>query len=326
MFYDQSEQILELIKESKNILINTHKNPDYDSIASSLALSQAIKEMGKKTKILACQEINKYFYFLKGAEEIENVDYSKFDFSPFDLFIIVDTGSFDRVTGDKSIKLPENVKYFVIDHHKTNNFSYPKLIDEQASATCEVLCGIFSDWGVNINKELATYLLTGILGDTVFLRYSENNEKTMEVVNRLVKLGADKDYISENFYEKYDFNIVKLLGQFLSNMKREDSSDGGFVWSALPYKIYEQYGKPEGVREMAADMFFRGIKDTSFGVAILETKEGEINLSFRSKKNTDVSKYAKLFGGGGHKNAAGVVVYGSFEKVISDIIDKLKTI
>ena len=320
MFYKQSKELLSLVKKAENILINTHKNPDYDSLGSALALKKGLDQLGKKSKIISCQKINPYFFFLEGARDISLIDYSKFDFKPFDLFIIPDTGNYDRVTGSKTIKLPENLNYIVIDHHKTNEFShYPKVLDEQASATCEILYRLFDDWSIKMDSVLTTYLLTGIMGDTVFLRYCEDSKRTFEVVEDLIKKGADKDWISENFYERYDFGAIKLLGEFLNRMEKQKN----FVWSAVPFDVYKQYNEPEGVREMAADLFFRGIKGCEFGVAMLEAKKGIINLSFRSKKNTDVTKYAKLFGGGGHKNAAGATVKGEFKKAIEEILRKI---
>lgn len=320
MFYEKSAKIWDKIKESDNILINIHKHPDYDSISSALSISYVLNKIGKRNKIVGCQKVSEHFLFLRGAKDIETIDYSTFDFKGYDLFIIPDTGSYDRVTGDKRISLPESLEYVIIDHHKTNNFeSGLKVLDERASATAEMLYRLFEDWGVEVDKELATYLLTGIMGDTVFLRYSEDSKKTLSVVASLVEKGADKDFISENFYERCEFNTIKLLGVFLENMKKE----GKFIWSAIPYETFEKYGKPEGVREMAADLFFRGIKGTDFGVAMLEYEKGQISLSFRSKKDADVSTYAKLFGGGGHKNAAGATVKGEFKESVNKILERL---
>lgn len=323
MFYEISQKIKEKIDKAENILINLHKHPDYDSFSSALALSYVLNKMGKKNKILSCQGVSEYFYFLRGAEKIEHIDYAGYDFKDYDLFIIPDTGSEDRVTGSKDVFLPVGLEKIIIDHHKTNTFNKDlRLLDIGASSTTEVLYGIFADWGTEMDQSLATYLLTGIMGDTVFLRYCEDSKKTLKVVADLVNRGADKDRISENFYERYEFDTIKLLGEFLNRMEKR----GDFIWSAIPYGVFEKYGKPEGVREMAADLFFRGIKGAEFGIAILEFKKNEISLSFRSKKNTDVSGLASLFGGGGHKNAAGATIEGSFEKTVPEIISKISSV
>ncbi|MGB9598764.1 MAG: DHH family phosphoesterase [Minisyncoccales bacterium] len=316
-----SQLIFEKIKKAKNILISTHKNPDYDSIASCLALKDICFQLGKKATIISCQKISEHFFFLKGANEIQTIDYSNFDFSLYDLFVIPDTGSYDRTTGDKKIFLPEKMEYIIIDHHQTNNFNMLlRYIKPQASATCEIIYDLIKKWSLKIDKNLATVILTGILGDTVFLRYCENRKKTMKVVLELVKQGADMDFISENFFEQFEFDLVKLIGEFLKNLQKEEK----FVWSAVDYQTYKKYHFAEGAREMAADLFFRGIKDADFGVAMLESQKNKIYLSFRSKKNTDVSKLAQFFGGGGHKNAAGATVEGDFKKSVKKVVKTIK--
>ena len=42
------EQIKELIKKAKSILILTHENPDGDAVGSSLGLMNGIKKLGEK--------------------------------------------------------------------------------------------------------------------------------------------------------------------------------------------------------------------------------------------------------------------------------------
>jgi len=328
MFYNPiNNHILERIKKAKKILTSTHHNPDYDSIGSVLAIKEGLRQMGKDVEIISCQKINPDLLFLKGSEKIRTIDFQTFDFSFYNLFIIPDSGSYYRITGSKKVFLPKNLDYIIIDHHLTNNFDYPlMLIDDEAVSTTEVIYRLFSDYKLKIDQNLATVILTGVLGDSVFLRYTENRLRTMMVVSDLISLGADMDFIEENFFEKYDLEAVKLLGLFLNKMKVEKNLTNGrqrFVWSAVSYEEYKKYNFPEGVREMVADLFFRGIKEVDFGLAILEQKKGEVFLSFRSKKEFDVSKLAKGFGGGGHKNAAGATVYGDFNKLTKEIIDKI---
>jgi phosphoesterase RecJ-like protein len=313
--------IFKKIVSAKNILVNAHKDPDYDSVASALTLKYALGKIGKKVNIVCCQKISPNFFFLNGADKIKSVEFKTFNFQSYDLFIIPDTASFDRVTGSKEVALPKDIDYIVIDHHKTNSFSYPlKFIDEESSSTTEVLYFLFNKWKVEIDKDLATLILAGILGDTVFLRYCGNRKRTMRVVADLVDMGADMDFIGENFYEKYDFDYVKMVSEFLARMKKEKK----FVWSAVDYETYKKYHFPEGVREAVAGNFFKAIKDVDFGVALLEMKKGVVSISFRSKKNIDVIGFAKLFGGGGHKNAAGAIVEGEFKDVVKDAVRRIK--
>ena len=318
MYYQQSLQILETIKQSKNILINVHRNPDLDSIGSATAMYQALIKMGKKVTLVCPHKIPENFKFLRGANLVETIDFKEWAGkpSPYDIFLILDSGSYDIVTGSKEIKLPD-IKKIIIDHHLTNNWTdyVYRLLDTKASATAEIVYGMLKDWRVDIDGDISTSLLSGIAGDTVFFKYPKDPAMTFSNVSELMKLGADYNLLIEKFNDSLSFGFVKLLGEFLKNMKQ----GAGFVWSAVDYITFEKYGKPRGVRETVADSFFRSIKNIKFGVALIEEEKGKFAVSFRSKKNTDVSVIAKKLGGGGHKNAAGATIYGSIDQIIKKI-------
>lgn len=316
MYYQQSAKILETIKKSKNILINVHRNPDLDSIGSTTALYQAlIKIFGKKATLVCPHKIPENFRFLKGADKVRTIDFSGFDFSPYDLFLILDSGSYDIVTGSKEIKLPD-IKKIVIDHHRTNLFTDVgiKLYDEIA-ATCEIIYQMFIDWGIKIDDDMATSLFSGIAGDTVFFKYGENTKLTFKIATELLDKGADKNKLIDQAFDSFDFDLVKLIGETLKKME----TGRGFVYSVIDYQTYEKYGKPKGARELVADFFARSIKGYDFGVIIFEVEKNVFSLSFRSKDRTDVSEIAKRLGGGGHKNAAGATIKGNIDQMIKKI-------
>lgn len=320
MYYSQSFKILEAIKKANNILINVHRNPDLDSIGSATALFLALKKMRKLVTLVCPHQVPENFKFLRGAEKIMTIDFSSFDFSSYDLFLIVDSGSYDIVTGRKEIRLPD-IKKIVIDHHKTNNFTDVniRLLDKKASATAEIVYQLFQDWGLRINSDMATALFSGIAGDTVFFKYSGNTQLTFQIIKDLLDKGADKDKLIDQVFDSFDFNLVKMMGEFLRKMEKGNLPTGKFIYSIIDYETYEKYGKPKGVRELVADFFARSIKGYSFGIIILEEEKGKFAVSFRSKKDTDVSQIAKKLGGGGHKNASGATIYGNINQVIKKI-------
>ena len=314
--YSLSKSILEEIKKADNILINVHRNPDLDSIGSATAIYQALIKIGKKTTLICPHEIPENFKFLKDADKVETINFSDFDFSVYDLFLIADSGSYDIVTGSKEIK-PPNIKKIIIDHHQTNNWTefVHKLLDIESSSTAEIVYKLLLDWEIEIDSEMATSLFSGIASDTVFFKYEKNSKKTFRIATELLKKGADKDKLIEQAFDSFDFNLVKMIGEFLRKMEK----GRGFVYSFIDYETYEKYGKPKGARELAADFFARSIKDYSFGIIMSEEERGKFSLSFRSKKDTDVSVIAKKLGGGGHKNAAGATIYGNIDQVINKI-------
>lgn len=325
MYYKAfSRDILKLIKSSNKIILNAHRNPDLDSIGSSTVMFNVLKSMGKKVEIVCPHQVPDEYFFIKGAENIRQIDFKSFDFAPYDLFIIMDSGSYDVVTDSKEIQLPKIPK-IVIDHHRSNNFTDVKikLLDEDVNATCEIIYKLLYDWNVNIDKDLATALFSGISGDTVFFRYTKNTNNIYQIINDLLNKGADKDLLLEKMYNNYDFESIKLVGEFLRNMKMENTINNKFVWSAVNYDTFKTLGEPKGIRELAANLFFQSIKGVDLGLVFLEQEPGNIYISFRTKNNVDASKLAKVIGGGGHLNAAGAKAKGEFRTTIVKVIKKI---
>ena len=316
--YFLSKSILEEITKAQNILINIHRNPDLDSIGSATAVYQAlIKIFGKKVTLVCPHKIPEDFKFLKGADNVETVDFNGWAGkpSPYELFLILDSGSYDIVTGSKEIKLPD-VKKIVIDHHRTNNWTKysSRLLDIKAAATCEIIYQMFIDWGIEIDSDMATSLFSGIAGDTVFFKYGENAKRTFKIATELLDKGADKNKLIDQVFDNFDFDLVQIMGEFLKKMKKGN----GFIYSVLDNKTFIKFGKQRGARETVANLFARSIKGFDFGIMAVEYEKDKFAVSFRSKK-TDVSEIAKKFGGGGHKNAAGATIYGSIDQVIEKI-------
>ena len=311
--YSLSKSILKEIKKANNILINVHRNPDLDSIGSATAMYQAlIKIFGKKVTLICPHKIPENFRFLKGADKIETIDFNNLN---GDLFLILDSGSYDIVTGDKEIELP-NIKKIIIDHHLTNNWSdyLLKLVDVEVSSTSEIVYQMLLDWGVMIYPEIATSIFAGIASDTVFFKYEKNANKTFKIAAELLDLGADKNKIVDKSFDSFDFKLVQLIGEFLTKLQKGN----GYVYSVLDNKTFIKFGAQRGAREIVSNLFARSIKGFDFGVMAVEYEKDKFAISFRSKK-TDVSAIAKKFGGGGHKNAAGATIYGNIDQVIKKI-------
>jgi len=316
--YFQSKLIFQEIKQSKNILINVHRNPDLDSIGSATALYRALNKIGKKATLVCPHEIPENYRFLKGADLVLTIDFKTWadtDVRPYDLFLILDSGSYDVVTGSKEIKLPD-VKKIIIDHHRTNNWEnyVERILDIKASSTSEIIFNLLNDWEVEFDSDIATSLFAGISSDTVFFKYDQNAKNTFKITAELLDKGADRDKVVEQAFDSFDFDLVRTIGEFLTKIRKGDR----YIYSVLDNETYVKFGKQKGAREIVANLFARSIKGFDFGIMAVEYEAGKFALSFRSKK-TDVSVIAKRFGGGGHKNAAGATFNGNTDQLIEKI-------
>ena len=317
MNYKQSAKIFEEIKKAKRILVNCHRGPDSDSVGSALAISQVLKNLDKEVTIICPSDIPHDLTFLHGADSIKRVNFSAFDFSQYDLFLVIDSSTYSMVTGLKDSDKP-SIKTIVIDHHISNEkFGKINLVDAKRTSTGELLFKVFEDWGIAIDEEIAECLLTGIIGDTGSFQYQNVGQETLRIAATLMEKGADKDKIIYNIYRNIDFKEVKMWGKFIESMKIEDS----FVWSAISLTTYKDFGEYPYAKEDVANLFFPIVKGTDFGIVMVETNESVLSVSFRSRSGFDVSKIAEEVGGGGHKAAAGARIEGlPFEEAVNKVL------
>ena len=145
MNYFESQAILEQIVKSNNILINCHRGPDQDSVGSATAMYQILTNMNKNVTMICPDKVPGDCQFIPFSDKVQTIDYSWFDFSPYDLFFILDSGDLQQVDRTPNLRLPP-IKKIVIDHHITNTrFGDINLVDGSISSVAELVYRIFKD-------------------------------------------------------------------------------------------------------------------------------------------------------------------------------------
>lgn len=325
MYYTKSQKILEEINKAKKILVNLHRGPDSDSFGSAFAIYYFLCSLGKEIDVVLTSnsKLPDDLTYYEESKLVKRIDYSEFDFSKYDLFITPDSGSWQQIVDTPELELP-NIPIIVIDHHESNDkFGVINLVDKDAVSCAEVIFLLFKDWGFTVDKHIAELLMTGIITDSGGFAFS-NDSKVMAVAGELMELGADKMEIIKRIFKTKKFDEVKLWGEYLTRMNIDEK--GKFVWTTLNYEGYLKYGSLSNVGSIVATMFISIIDKTDFGVVMVEREKGTLHISFRSRSKFDVAKLAELFGGGGHKMAAGGQVTGlPFEKAVEKVLKTTRT-
>lgn len=325
--YSLSDKILaELRGVKSSVLLSLHINPDADSVGSNLALQAVLKRFGKTVQVISPEGIPSNLDFLPNLASIQYKDITQIDFSQFGMLVALDVSELQMIHPKLTPSmLPDSLKIIVIDHHRTNEkFGDINLVDEKAGSTGEVLYRLFTSWQVKITLEIATFLLTSICGDTGTFRFAANRE-SLQIASILMEKGASLAEINFNLYQRLSLSSLKLWQMVLENLKTEKYSSGLFVYSVLPHSVFES--EDIDIRG-AANIFLQSVEGTDFGILLTEERKGVIKGSLRARRNVDVSKIAGLFGGGGHKGAAGfrVEVKKSFEETVQKILEKIKNL
>jgi len=284
-------------------VIVSHINPDGDTIGSTLALFNVLKELGKKVALFNAtkDELPREFSFLDGYSKIQG-KLPKF----FDLLVCCDSGSFDRLGVQKG-----NYEIINIDHHKSNtNFGDINIVLKEASSAGMVVYKFLKANEINISKRTATALYTSIADDTGFFRYGNISTETFEVASELIKCGADPRRVAKSVKRCVSLAKTRLIAFMLSNF--ELHFDATVASIIIDSEVLEATGAKRSDTKNIINML-KDISNVKVALMVLE-QENYCKISLRSDGDLDVSKISTTYGGGGHKGAAGFEVYGHHAK------------
>lgn len=305
----ENKVISKLISHDK-VLIMIHENPDGDTLASASAMYLVLKKMGKNPNMVCKDKVPRPFRFLPAMDKIKE----DFLFGDFDIMLTIDCGDIRRTGFDERLKdfAKKNRKTLInIDHHPKNDLhkiANLNLIDYSASSTSEIIWGLLQTMEVEIDKEIATAILTGLYTDTGGFKHSNTTEKTLEIASELLKHGARIKAITKNVSLNKTVPAMRLWGIALTRLHKHSK-----------YKIVSSVITKQDLKKCGATYedlagvvnLINTIPDSKAAILFYEIDDGKIRASIRTEnEKVDVSRLAKIFGGGGHKKASGFTVEG----------------
>jgi phosphoesterase RecJ-like protein len=317
------EKILYFVNNSQRILITSHRDPDGDSIGSQLALDGFLQSFGKTTRIINQGCLVHQYAFLDPQKRIENfnlgVNRRDLDFEP-DLVFVLECPSLERL-GDVKKIIPVKSKIVNIDHHPDNEkFGAINYVDLKASAVGEMIYSLLKDCDFPISPMMANQIYAAILTDTGRFRYSNTSAECLNICAELIKSGADPKTLTNKIYFNHSLSFLKLLGTILGNLEVRDT--GRICSMTIDRRLLSELGvnhqEIEGI--VGYSLFLSGVE---IGLLFTETEEGKTKVNLRSQNDFDVSRLAKMFGGGGHKNAAGCTLNYELEKAKKVVFDQI---
>ena len=189
------------------VLIFGHKNPDTDSICSSLVKEKLNKKMGKGNCVaVRLGKINKetkYVLNYLKIKEPELIDVIK----EGQEVILIDHNEFNQsVNGIEKAKILE-----VVDHHRISNFETSEPLYYTAKpfgCTSTILFEEYKKNAVQISKEEAILMASSIMSDTLLLKSpttTDHDKKALEELEKIAEINL-KEYGLEMLKAGTDLN------------------------------------------------------------------------------------------------------------------------
>ncbi len=295
------------IKNAKKILLFAHTRPDPDACGSVVGFKRYIEENYNADVTIGCyNEQPEFLDKILGKNEFihpNDLKYSKFD-------LAVGCDSVER--GFESIidRLEKKCVIAAIDHHHDITMEVDiNIVDADFSSTSEILYHFAKFERLILSQFVAISYMTGIIGDTGIFQHSNTSSRTLAASADLVKHGANVSRIVNTTFSNQKIKTLNAWGGALENAKLF-KKEGLIVTAVTTEDLQGRNLTGEEVKEVASILStVPGVKASLF---LFQIGENRIRGNIRAPSNTDVdvSKIARMFGGGGHKLASGFEING----------------
>lgn len=329
----ESEQLLERIKCSSDILLISHSNPDGDAIGSVTGLKNFLKSRGINSVIVVPNTYPDYLSFLDEDKEIVVYSLERDRAIELadkaDLIIALDFNQLSRVDELEKHVLDSEAFKILIDHHPMPDTETFDLVisDTEVSSTAELLFWLLLSVQKNegksemLSQETAKSLYVGMMTDTNNFSNSVSSG-TFMMASILLESGVDKDMLQHLVFGGFSEERMRLLGHMLLNkMVILDRFGAGYI--TLSLEEQKRYNFSEGDAEGFVNLPLN-IKGVNIS-ALFTQKDDHVRVSLRSTNDFSVNRLSRMhFNGGGHERAAGGKLFIPFDQVSDYFESKLE--
>jgi len=318
-------ELLDFIKEGDKFIVAGHREPDGDCVGSQLALASVLRRLGKEAIPFSAgpfkrPEIKPYegLFTLAINEGIKAGA----------RVIIVDCSTADRI-GDME-PFWEGLPMAIIDHH--DNAACPKwlggeglaYVDLNALSATFMVLNVIKALGLELLPQEAELLFFGLCTDTGFFRHVDGKgAESFEAAADLIRAGANPKAAFAAMHGGKSLASRKLIGLIL--LRAEPLFGGKLIISSEEYEETCRFGL-EGRDSDTLYQLLQSVDGVQAMVIIRQETPENCTVGFRSRDSVDVGSIAKSFGGGGHKNAAGLSIAGTIAELKPKIVKAFESV
>jgi phosphoesterase RecJ-like protein len=309
------------LEPGKRVCLTTHVNPDGDGLGSEIGLLHLLRTRGVDAVVTNPTSTPSRFGFL--FDELPGCDRSAQAIKELrraDVIVVLDISDLGRLGMLGDTVRDAGVPVACVDHHVSDGMlpPGPRYLDPTAAATGELIYEIALANSWPLTPDVGQALYVALLTDTGGFRFSNTRPRTLRVAADLLETGVDAEQIYLDVYAKAPEGRPRLFAEALQTLVVEPQH--GLAWVTVPPGAIERLGVTSDDLDGVVE-FPRSIEGVRMALLFREAAQGRIKVSLRSVGNVDVAEFAKQFGGGGHRKAAGLSVVGSMVDVQGTVLE-----
>jgi bifunctional oligoribonuclease and PAP phosphatase NrnA len=305
----------ELLSAATTVAVICHVHPDADTIGAGLGLATVLDRCDKQVEVsfAAPETLPESLRSLPGCHLLVSPDAIRRD---VDLLVTVDVPSVKRLGALGELAGPGQ-QLLVIDHHASNQmFGTANYVDASADSTTLLVAELLDAWGKPIDPDVAHCLYAGLTTDTGSFRWA--SARAFRLAARLLEIGVDNASISRTLMDSHPFAWLPMLSRVLDSARLCPDAAGG---RGLVYVVVDNQqwlsSRPEEV-ESIVDIV-RTTQQAEVAAVFKEVDPQQWSVSMRAKTEVDLAAVASVFGGGGHRLAAGYSTTGLIDDAVASL-------
>ena len=309
-------RIARLLAEHDDIVIAAHVNPDGDAVGATAAMGYVLAAMGKRFALYNGSGFPPHLAWLTLPGRLYE-DLRRLPFKP-KLFVCLDSGDMHRL-GEALVAMLPRYASISIDHHLGNTLfaSLDNWVEPAMASTGQMVAHIADAAGVELCGPLAEALYLSLVTDTGSFSHGNTSPEVFDLAARLMRGGLDAAALRARMDSQWSLAKLHLLGLLFAQVRLEDA--GRVAVSIATEKTFSTAKALASDTEGYVEQL-RSIAGVRVALFVREEGKKRIKASLRSRGADDVRAIAARFGGGGHKNAAGVVLAMGIDEAMPKLL------
>lgn len=305
--------LLACLERHARFVLTTHLKPDGDALGSMLALGQLLRRRGRTVHLFTVDLPPPNLSWLPGLEQVElftGTLAQRTVLAQAEVICVLDTNALERLGALAEAVASSRALKVLIDHHRGLQAGFDlAYVRSGACATGELVYELVRAVDRQlIDSAMATALYVAIMTDTGSFRFNTVRPRVHRIVAELLARGRLlPEAIHSAIFDRRTPEGMRLLGLGLQQLQLRYG--GRLAYMVLSRRMFHQVGADSEDTEGFVNQLLT-IEGVQLAVLFTELRTG-VKISFRSKGAYAVDRWARAWGGGGHRNASGAYVEGA---------------
>ncbi|WDN87729.1 tRNA nucleotidyltransferase (CCA-adding enzyme) [Desulfosarcina sp. BuS5] len=300
-------------------IVTTHKNTDFDALASLIAATiiypDAIPVLPKNVNpnVKRFISIHKDLFRIYTSKEI--------DLEKVDSLVVVDINDWSRLEGMEALVDKDGLEIILWDHHQAAGNIIPGWkCHEEMGANITLMARSLKKEKKIFSPIHATLFMAGLYEDTGNLTFHSTRVEDVYAAAYFLESGADLNVVSSFLSPAYGVRQKEILFEMIRSAKRIKVNGYSICFNKVDVS-----GHVEGLAVVVRMCRELLNVDAAFGIFLNRERGMCIVIGRSNIDGINIGRIMQSIGGGGHKGAGSAVVRtlkpDAVEEMITDLIE-----